>query len=71
MIEWTIINYDILEREIEKIEDMISKERIDTLILDEAHYIKGDSIRSKAIIGGGRKKKKSGEIVKFNGISKK
>ena len=68
--EWTIINYDILEREIEKIEDMISKERIDTLILDEAHYIKGDSIRSKAIIGG-RKKKKSGEMAKFNGISKK
>lgn len=68
--EWTIINYDILEREIEKIEDMVSKEKIDTLILDEAHYIKGDSIRAKAIIGG-RKKKKSGEIVKFDGISKK
>jgi SNF2 family DNA or RNA helicase len=68
--EWHVINYDILEKMEEILSTAISAGWIDTLILDEAHYIKGDSLRSKAIIGG-RKKKKSGQSVAFKGLAKK
>lgn len=67
---WYIINYDILEKMEGKLLTAIEAGWIDTLILDEAHYIKGDSLRSKAIIGG-RKKKKSGESIAFKGLAKK
>jgi SWI/SNF-related matrix-associated actin-dependent regulator 1 of chromatin subfamily A len=67
--EWFIINYDILEKKISEIELAMEQGFIDTLILDEAHYIKGDSLRSKAIIGG-RKFKKSGEKASFKGLVK-
>ena len=68
--DWNIINYDILEKRIENIEMLISCGRIDTLILDEAHYIKGKSIRA-SVITGGRVKKKSGEVLKFEGLAKR
>jgi SWI/SNF-related matrix-associated actin-dependent regulator 1 of chromatin subfamily A len=73
-IEWSIINYDILEKRISDLESMAEDNKLravilDTLILDEAHYIKGDSLRSKAIIGG-RKFKKSGEKASFKGLVK-
>jgi len=68
--EWFIINYDLLERKIETLEWLIDHGVVDTLILDEAHYIKGDSLRSKAIVGG-RKKKKSGQSAAFKGLAKK
>lgn len=64
LCEWNIINYDILE----KYDDELVSLGVDTLILDEAHYIKGNTIRTKAVIGG-RAKKKSG-IVSFKGICK-
>jgi SWI/SNF-related matrix-associated actin-dependent regulator 1 of chromatin subfamily A len=67
--EWYIINYDILGKMSGKIEMAIKLGWIDILILDEAHYIKGDSLRSKAIIGG-RKMKKSGEKASFKGLIK-
>ncbi len=65
---WFIINYDILEKKREMIEQMIESKKIDTLILDEAHYIKGKSIRSACIIGG-KKKKKDGKAFKADGIA--
>jgi len=67
---WAVINYDILEKKIEMIENLI-KGGMDTLILDEAHYIKGKSIRAKSIIGGSVKKKSSGDVVRFEGIAGK
>ena len=68
--EWMIINYDILEKKIDIITEEIERGWIDTIILDEAHYIKGKSIRARAIIGG-KIKKKSGEVVSFDGIAEK
>jgi len=47
---WYIINYDILKKFKEEIETMIDFNRIDTIILDEAHYIKGKSMRAKLVI---------------------
>ncbi len=45
---WVIINYDMLEKYNEQILDMIKNGEIETVILDEAHYIKGsDTIRAK------------------------
>ena len=67
--KWFIVNYDILERNMAGIEAMIEMKMFNSLILDEAQYIKGESLRSKAIIGG-KKKKKSGEVVKFDGLAK-
>jgi len=68
--KWWIINYDILEKQLEYIEWLINKGLIETLILDEAHYIKGKSIRAN-VITGGKVKKKSGEVLKFEGIAGK
>ena len=62
--KWNIINYDILEKHYEE----LLKIDFDSIILDEAHYIKGNTIRTKAVIGG-RAKKKSG-IVSFKGLCK-
>ena len=47
---WYIINYDILKKFKEEIEVMIDFNKIDTIILDEAHYIKGKSMRAKLVI---------------------
>ena len=45
---WVIINYDMLEKYEEQILEMIDDGDIETVILDEAHYIKGsDTIRAK------------------------
>jgi SWI/SNF-related matrix-associated actin-dependent regulator 1 of chromatin subfamily A len=66
---WFITNYDMLNKYEEMIIRMASSGLVDGIILDEAHNIKGDSLRAKAIIGG-RKKKKSGDIAKFGGIAK-
>ncbi len=68
--EWLIINYDILEKKYNEIMNEIDHGRIDTLILDEAHYIKGKSMRARAIIGA-RFKKKSGEVIEFKGIAER
>lgn len=71
--KWYILNYDIVEKKIDDIEELISK-GLDTLILDEAHYIKGkQTIRSAVIIGGKAKKKIEGEDTKMNypGIASK
>ena len=46
-VPWIIINYDILKKQPWLYEDL---RRLKTLILDEAHYIKGKSIRAKATI---------------------
>lgn len=69
---WWIINYDILEKKADLIEQFIGEGMgfVQNLILDEAHYIKGDSLRSKAIVGG-RKTKKSGVKASFKGLAKK
>lgn len=70
--KWQIINYDILEKKMEFINDLIAR-GWDTLILDEAHYIKGKSIRAAAIVGGNAKKKIDGleTRVKHEGIASK
>lgn len=48
---WFIINYDIIEKKKEFILDLIDRGIIGTVILDEAHYIKGkDATRSKATL---------------------
>jgi SWI/SNF-related matrix-associated actin-dependent regulator 1 of chromatin subfamily A len=60
--EWLIINYDILEKKLGIIEESIERKFFDTLILDEAHYIKGKSIRAACIVGG--MVKQSGRTVK-------
>lgn len=69
-LKWLIINYDILGKWNPAINVLIENNTIENLIVDEAHYIKGDSLRSKAIIGG-RKTKKDGDVAKFSGIAKK
>jgi len=46
---WYIINYDILNKFQDEINEMLKSE-IDTMILDEAHYIKGKSKRAKLVI---------------------
>lgn len=58
--KWYIINYDILEKHIDAIVNLINKKLLNTLILDEAHYIKGKTIRSACIVGGLVKKKVEG-----------
>jgi SWI/SNF-related matrix-associated actin-dependent regulator of chromatin subfamily A-like protein 1 len=74
-IDWFIINYDIVEKKLEFINWLIDSKMIDTLILDEAHYIKGKSIRAASIVGGTAiKKKNKGAIkerVKHEGIANK
>lgn len=66
---WIIINYDILEKKLEQIETEIDNGTIKTLILDEAHYIKGKSVRAACVVGG-RVKKKNGKVA-FAGIAAK
>lgn len=45
---WIVINYDMLEKYKEQILMLIRNGEIETVILDEAHYIKGsDTIRAK------------------------
>lgn len=45
---WIVVNYDMLEKYNDQLLDMIKKDEIETVILDEAHYIKGrDTIRAK------------------------
>jgi len=70
-INWFIINYDILEKKLEFINWLIENDMIGTLILDEAHYIKGKSIRANVVIGGKIRSKTSGEVKKFDGIANK
>jgi SWI/SNF-related matrix-associated actin-dependent regulator of chromatin subfamily A-like protein 1 len=67
--KWYIINYDILGKRIETIEILIGQ-GMDTMILDEAHYIKGKSIRATAIIGG-TVKKKDGTKFASEGLASK
>ncbi|MFA9263074.1 MAG: SNF2-related protein, partial [Undibacterium sp.] len=67
--EWTIVNYDVLEKKIDVIEWLMAG-GMDTLILDEAHYIKGKSIRATVIVGG-KVKKSDGKQILFEGIAKK
>lgn len=47
---WIIINYDILEAHLEEMTEQAKAGEIKTLILDEAHYIKGKSQRAKAAV---------------------
>ncbi len=49
-VEWVIINYDVLEAHLEWMLEAVEEGRIRTIILDEAHYIKGKSKRAKATI---------------------
>ena len=67
---WYIVNYDILEKKIDTIEGMVAS-GVSTLILDEAHYIKGKSIRAAVVTGGKIKRKSTGTQSKFDGISGK
>jgi SWI/SNF-related matrix-associated actin-dependent regulator 1 of chromatin subfamily A len=67
--DWIIINYDILEKRLEQIEAMVDSGTIKTLILDEAHYIKGKSVRAACVVGG-KVKKKNGKVA-FAGIAAK
>lgn len=46
---WVIINYDILIKH-PWLEKMVESGDIGTLVLDEAHYIKGKTIRAKAAL---------------------
>ena len=48
--KWIIINYDIVSYHKELICGMIEQNQINNVILDEAHYIKGRSIRAKATL---------------------
>jgi SWI/SNF-related matrix-associated actin-dependent regulator 1 of chromatin subfamily A len=68
--QWLVINYDMIHKCIVLIDYLIEQGFLQNLIVDEAHSIKGDSLRSKAIIGG-RKTKKSGDVAKFSGIAKR
>jgi len=67
---WWIVNYDILEKKLEYIEQLIGA-GVKTLVLDEAHYIKGKSIRATVIVGGKIKKKSDKTQMMFDGIAKK
>lgn len=66
-VRWFIINYDIMAKMMPFIDIIINSHGVDTLILDEAHYIKGKSIRAASIIGG--RAKKGDDWIKNNGIS--
>jgi SNF2 family DNA or RNA helicase len=55
--KWIIINYDILQREMQAIENLIENGWVENLILDEAHYIKGKTLRAACIVGGSFKPK--------------
>lgn len=66
--EWMIVNYDILEKFLKLIEALIENGKMKTVILDEAHYIKGKTKRSACIVGGSFAPK-GGQRVKFDGIA--
>ncbi len=72
-IKWFIINYDILEKKIDFLERIIDEKIVDSMILDEAHYIKGKSIRAAMIVGGRAKKMIDGEkkTINFPGLAEK
>jgi SWI/SNF-related matrix-associated actin-dependent regulator of chromatin subfamily A-like protein 1 len=67
-VNWFIINYDIVGKKIDFINWAIDVGLIDTMILDEAHYIKGKSIRATAIIGG-IAKRKDGSKFESDGLA--
>jgi len=48
--KWIVINYDVITNHKEWIIPMVESGEIENIILDEAHYIKGRSIRAKAAI---------------------
>jgi len=48
--KWIVINYDIIASHKEWLIPMIESGEIENIILDEAHYIKGRSIRAKATL---------------------
>lgn len=49
--KWTIINYDMLPKYQSQILDLVAQGKIDTAIIDEAHYIKGrKTIRATATL---------------------
>jgi len=48
--KWIIINYDVISYHKEWIGKIVKQDHIQNVILDEAHYIKGRSIRAKATI---------------------
>ena len=66
--DWDIINYDILEKRSENLKTINERKSYGTLILDEAHYIKGKSIRASVIVGG-KVKKKDGSILSGVGLA--
>jgi SWI/SNF-related matrix-associated actin-dependent regulator 1 of chromatin subfamily A len=48
--EWIIINYDILKKHKDNILSLVDKGIIEAAIMDESHYIKGQSVRAKTTI---------------------
>jgi len=48
--DWVIINYDIMNYRKDELEQRISDGEIKSIILDEAHYIKGKSKRAMATL---------------------
>lgn len=44
---WLIINYDMLFKYFDQLKKLVDEAKIETVILDESHYIKGKSIRAK------------------------
>jgi len=48
--DWIIINYDVVSYQKEWIIEKVKAGQIKNIILDEAHYIKGKSIRAKATL---------------------
>lgn len=47
---WIIINYDMLPKYHDQLIEKLEQGEIETIILDESHYIKGKSIRAKATL---------------------
>ena len=47
---WVIINYDMLEKYSEQLKGLFEIGELETLIIDESHYIKGKSIRAAQTI---------------------
>jgi len=48
--KWIIINYDILEKNEDWINELRDTEQIGAIIMDESHYIKGKSRRAKSAV---------------------
>lgn len=47
---WIVINYDMLPKYLEQLAARVGSGAIGTVIVDEAHYIKGATIRAKAVL---------------------